>query len=181
MCVVTRIRARRNAIFADPARSTRTAIVSTLFPLLLVACNGAQTDDTSISSTPLSSTAPASTLPPLTDAAQIWCDETRWEVVTRASQLDLPVPSETNLPEEAAYIEVNQKIDKVSEDIAAGRLDSDINARLDALRTEAALIEVKYLSGEWHPAGVHDSHWAAYKEQETDAFLRSCQAAFDLR
>ncbi len=118
----------------------------------------------------------------VSDAAGIWCDENRWKVVARASQLALAVPSPTTPIADILAQELDERLDAINSDSDLGRVSGKATlAALDQVREDALEYKDKFDSGEWHEVGVHDDPWAAYQADESAAYSRACQAAFDLR
>lgn len=124
----------------------------------------------------------SSTLVVLSDAAEIWCDENRWRVVARAEQLDLPIPSETNPAEEVGAAEAQEELDRIRAASELGDISNEEARRqLAEIREKLEAGIENYESGIWHVSGVRDEPWDAYRSDQQAAYVRACQAAFDLR
>ena len=118
----------------------------------------------------------------VSDAAGIWCDENRWKVVARASQLALAVPSPTTPAADVLLQELGETREEITSDQEFGRISPEAAATaFGHLREDLLEAADKYESGEWHEAGVHDDPWTVYQTDESVAYGRACQAAFDLR
>lgn len=143
-----------------------------LLALALIACGGSAVRPESESTL----------VDELSDAATIWCDENRWQVVRRAVDLQLALPLETNPSEEELVAGFQEQIENVERDVDLGRVDpeeaveifGDINEQIEASMH-------RFETGEWHVAGVRDTIWTSYISENPVAYARACQAAFDLR
>ena len=125
-------------------------------------------------------TAGSETLPVIGDAGSIWCDEQRWQVVVRASQLGLSTPP-TNPAEEVWSAEFQQRGDQLDVDVQLGRIvpGSKLQA-LEDMVVEANAVAARYESGEWDTSGVLDDDWATWRNDEAAAYARACAAAYEL-
>jgi len=144
-------------------------VVGVLVALIAVACSGsedpASSPDTSSTST---------TIPTLSDAATIWCDEQRWQVVGRAAQLGLEIPP-TNPSVVQLDALMNDEVGSIDPSLDTG---SRLRAELAIARRHLELAE-KY-GVEWHQSGVHDADWATWRTDSPMDYTRSCAAAYEL-
>jgi hypothetical protein len=165
-------------------------IVGVVVAMLAVGCSGDETDAAPSSSTSPTSEAttttapstttvsPTTTLPALSDAATIWCDEERWQVLRRAEQLGLDTPQSNPTPQELGDF-YSEKLFAFGVPSDWEPTDSDAEER-DRIMSEWEAKTEKYESDAWDARGVVDRDWTTWMRENSDAYIRSCAAAYEL-
>src|SRR5690606_14310661 len=101
----------------------------------------------------------------------------RDEVAMRAAALDLP----KLVKHDPSVDEIVEHAEKVADDYAGLEHLAPKPWERDDPELAEALAQAGDGSGNWYPSGVRNNVWERYRTDNPQAYVRACQAAFDLR